>query len=110
MKANKYVKKFEEHTSELNISGVSDSFIDSIKKEMLDWYGFDLTYEQVKSYLESNKLDFFDTVEREDYVNFLGKTITGMSYPMNRDNREYKDTFFKKLRENSTDKGYMWVG
>lgn len=110
MKRQKYVRTFEEHSSELNISGVSDSFIDSIKKEMLDWYGFDLTYEQVKSYLESNKLDFFDTVEREDYVNFLGKTITGMSYPMNRDNREYKDTFFKKLRENSTDKGYMWVG
>lgn len=110
MKVNKYVKTYEEHTSELNISGVSDSFIDSVKKEMLDWYRFDLTYEQVKSYLESNKLDFFDTVEREDYADFLAKTITGMSFPMNGDSREYKDTFYKKLRENSTDNGYKWLG
>ena len=67
----KNMKTFEQHSSELNISDVSDSFIDSVKKEMLDWYGFDLTYQQVKNYLESNNLKFFDTVEREDYVNFL---------------------------------------
>lgn len=106
----KNMKTFEEHTSELNISDVSDSFIDSAKKEMLDWYGFDLTYEQVKNYLESNRLTFFDTVEREDYANFLGKTITGMYYPYNGSSDEYVNEFFKRLRENSTEKGYKWVG
>jgi hypothetical protein len=30
MKRQKYVRTFEEHSSELNISGVSDSFIDSV--------------------------------------------------------------------------------
>jgi hypothetical protein len=45
----KNMKTFEEHTSELNISDVSDSFIDRVKKEMLDWYRFDLTYGQVKN-------------------------------------------------------------
>ena len=92
------------------IHNVSDSFIDSVKKEMLDWYGFDLTYEQVKNYLESKMLKFFDTVEREDYANFLGKTITGMYYPYNGSNDEYVNEFFKRLRENSTEKGYKWVG
>src|SRR5574343_105609 len=95
----KNMKTFEEHSSELNISGVSDSFIDSVKKEMLEWYGFDLTNEQVKNYLESNKLNFFDTVEREDYANFLGKTITGMYYPHNSSSDEYVKEFFKRLRE-----------
>jgi hypothetical protein len=94
----------------LYISDVSDSFIDSVKKEMLEWYGFDLTHEQVKDYLESNKLDFFDTVEREDYLNFLGKNITGMYYPYNGSSDEYVKEFFKRLKENSTDKGYKWVG
>ena len=106
----KNIQTFEQHSSELNISDVSDSFIDSVKKEMLNWYGFDLTYEQVKNYLESNKLNFFDTVEREDYVNFLGKTITGMYYPYNSSSDEYVKEFFKRLRENSTEKGYKWVG
>ena len=105
----KNMKTFEEYSSELNISDVSDSFIDSVKKEMY-WYGFDLTYEQVKSYLESNNLNCFDTVEREDYVNFLGKTITGMYYPYNGSSDEYVKEFFKRLRENSTEQGYKWVG
>ena len=105
----KNMKTFEEYSSELNISDVSDSFLDSVKKEM-DWYGFDLTYEQVKSYLESNNLNCFDTVEREDYVNFLGKTITGMYYPYNGSSDEYVKEFFKRLRENSTEQGYKWVG
>ena len=106
----KNMKTFEEHSSELNISGVSDSFIDSVKKEMLDWYKFDLTHEQVKNYLESNKLDFFDTVEREDFSDFLGSTITGMRWPWNGDKDEYKNEFFKKLRENSEKCGYVWLG
>lgn len=100
----------ESQKPQLNISDVSDSFINRVKKEMLYWYGFDLTYEQVKSYLESNNLNFFDTVEREDYVNFLGKTITGMYYPYNGSSNEYVEEFFKRLRENSTEKGYKWVG
>lgn len=107
MKDLKHIKKFNESDESLNIS---DNFIDSVKKEMFDWYRFDLTYEQVKSYLERNKLDFFDTVEREDYADFLAKTITGMSCPMNGDSSEYKDIFYKKMRENSKNKGYKWVG
>ena len=55
-------------------------------------------------------MKFFDTVEREDYANFLGKTITGMYYPYNGSNDEYVNEFFKRLRENSTEKGYKWVG
>lgn len=104
------MKTFEEYSSELNISDVSDSFIDSVKKEMLDWYEFDLTYEQIKSYLESNNLNCFDTVEREDYVNFLGKTITGMYYPYNGSSDGYVKEFFKRLKENSAEQGYKWVG
>ena len=44
-------------------------------------------------------------MEREDYVNFLGKTITGMYYPYNGNSNEYVEEFFKRLRENSTEKG-----
>ena len=108
MKANKFVKTFEEHTSEFNISSVSDSFIDSVKKEMLDWYGFDLTYEQVKEYIESNKLEVFDTWERGDFGHFLAKKITGMEWPMNADSEEYKHEFYRKLKENSQKMGYKW--
>lgn len=107
-KIKKYMKTFEEHSSEESF--VSDELINSVRKEMLDWYRFDLTYEQVKNYLESNNLDFFDTIEREDFSNFLAKTITGMRWPWNGDKKEYKIEFFKKLRENSQRYGYIWLG
>lgn len=99
----------EYERQQLNILAVSDSFINSVKKEMLDWYGFDLTYEQVKKYLEINKLDFFDTVEREGFSDFLGRTITGMSWPWNGHAQDYKDEFFRKLKENSEKYGYVWL-
>lgn len=105
---NKIEDEYERQ--QLNILAVSDSFIDSVKKEMLDWYRFDLTYEQVKNYLISNNLDFFDTVEREDFSDFLGRTITGMNWPWNGQTQVYKDEFFTKLKENSEKCGYVWLG
>ncbi len=105
---NKHIDTFEQHQENFNISDVSNSFIESVKKEMLEWYGFDLTYEQVKDYIESNKLEVFDTWEREDFAHFLGKKITGIRWPMNNDSEEYTREFFKKLRENAQKMGYKW--
>ncbi len=81
---------------ELNTFAVRDSLILDVQKEMMDWCAFKITYEQVKDYLEHNKLDYFDTAEREDYAYFLAKAITGMDWPMNFDIDEYKESFYKK--------------
>jgi len=49
------------------------NLIEHIKNEMQLWYGFNLTYQQVKDYVSSNKLEYFDTWERENFGQFLAK-------------------------------------
>lgn len=100
----------------LNISeskskfNISDSLIKSVQKEMLKYYLFDLTYEQVKSYLEDNELNVFDTLEREEYAYYLSKEICDMRFPLNSDSEEYKKEFYQKLRRKAQEKGYIWLG
>ena len=99
----------------LDLDDPSSDFIKDIKKEMYMWYGFDLTDEQVKGYLEYRKdedgiiLNWFDTVEREDYAYYISKAIIGMDWPMNGSSQEYKDTFYKALREQAPLFGYKWI-
>ena len=105
----KNMKTFEEYSSELNISDVSDSFIDSVKKEMLDWFGFELTDQQVQEFLNDYpNANHFDTLERETFADYIAKKVTGMSFPMNGDSQEYKQKFYAELKKNSKPMGYIW--
>lgn len=91
---------------------MNQNLINEIKKEMYDWYGFDLTEKQIEDYLNSQdeQKDYFDTVEREDLADYLAKTITGMSWPMNMDKMEYKKEFYSTLKEKAPQFGYVWLG
>lgn len=92
---------------------INEELIKEIIDEMYRWYGFDLTYKQVKEYLDymrnsNNEIDCFDTYEREGYSDYLAKKITGMSWPMNMDGESYKREFYTLLKEKSKDYGYIW--
>jgi hypothetical protein len=82
--------------------------IESIKKEMNIWCGFELTDAQIQEWLDLAKPEVFDTMEREDFAYFLGQKIAGLIWPMNADSPEYKKEFFEKLKENSVKMGYIW--
>jgi len=80
-----------------------------IKKEMEEWYGFVLTDEQIQEWIDINKIESFDTLERSDFVDYLCRKITGLEYPMNADSYEYKMKVLKSLRENSSKMGYKFI-
>ena len=82
--------------------------IEDIRNIMKDWFAFELTNRQVEDYLMENPLQYFDTIEREDYADYLGRKITGMSFPRNGDSDKYKIDFYKKLKVNSSKLGYIW--
>lgn len=82
-----------------------DKFIKEIHDQMQDWFGFDLTEEQIIEYVEQSRIDCFDTVEREDFADHLAVKITGMNWPLNGDSSEYKKTFYQKLAANVVDHG-----
>ena len=110
MKMDKYVKTFEEYVFE---SGTlpSKKIIREIQDDMLNYFGFKLTDEQVKDYLINNKmksLRSFDTGYREEYVDYLANEITGMDFPMGIDSKETRKKFFDELAKNSREKGYEW--
>lgn len=90
-------------------------FIDEVKREMRSWYGFELTDEQVKEYLEDVEertgvlLEWFDTTEREDFAYFITSKVTGMEWPMYGSSQEYKNTFYKTLEEQAPLYGYKWI-
>jgi hypothetical protein len=86
-----------------------NQLISSIKKEMLD-YGFDLTDEQISDYIQIKNLQMFETNEREEYLDFIAKNITGMSFPKYGDTTSYKQNFYQKLRKNAKNKGYNFSG
>lgn len=81
------IKKFNEYYT----------FISDIKKQMMDWYGIDLLDQQISDYVKNTGIKYFDTLEREDFLDCIAKEITGMSYPMNKDTEEYKKQFFDKF-------------
>jgi hypothetical protein len=86
--------------------------IEEIKREMKSWYGFDLTDEQVIEFIEHHNeqhtLDCFDTLEREDFSDYLAQKITGMEWPMNGSEQSYKDHFYCTLITKSSELGYKW--
>jgi hypothetical protein len=86
-----------------------NQLISKIKKEMLD-YGFDLTDEQISDYIQIKNLQMFETNEREEYLDFIAKNITGMSFPSYGDTTSYKQNFSQKLRKNAKNKGYNFSG
>jgi hypothetical protein len=86
-----------------------NQLISEIKKEMLD-YGFDLTDKQISDYIQIKNLQMFETNEREEYLDFIAKNITGMSFPSYGDTTSYKQNFYQKLRENAKNKGYNFSG
>jgi len=82
--------------------------INDIRETMDDWFAFKLTNNQIKEYLKEHKIYSFDTLERDDYVDYLSKKITGMYFPLNGDTDEYKKSFFQKMKENASKMGYVW--
>ncbi len=82
--------------------------IKQIQDEMEYWFGFNLTEKQVEEYINKTKISFFDTVEREDLADDLGRKITGMGWPINADQQDYKDKFYELMRKNAEEKGYTW--
>jgi len=88
---------------------VHDELVSEIKESMNYWGGFDLTTEQIVEYLKIYSTHFgFDTVERENFLDFLGKKIVGMAWPLNGDSKEYSDKFFDKLKREAKNKGYNY--
>jgi hypothetical protein len=83
-------------------------FVNDIRNEMKDFYGVDLTEEQVRERIEDKDLDVFDTHERSCYIQYIAREITGMDYPCNGDSHEYSRIFWDKLKNNHKDKGYEW--
>ncbi len=79
-----------------------------IKKEMKIFYGFELTDEQIQKYLNENRIDCFDTIEREDFARYLSNKITEMDWPINDDSKEYKINFYSVLYKNAPKFGYVW--
>jgi hypothetical protein len=87
---------------------IQKKLINEIKSTMLHWFSFKLTNEQIVEYLTENPIEYFDTVEREDYANYLANKITGMDFPMNMDSDEYKNKFYILLYQKSKEMGYVW--
>lgn len=85
---------------------IMKTLVKEIKSTMMDWFSFDLTNEQIEEYLKENPIKWFDTVEREDYADYLAKKITGLNFPLNMDTQEYKDNFYKQLTIKSKEMGY----
>jgi len=74
-----------------------EELINLIQKEMISYYGIDLTRDQVVKYVIDNNLEVFDTLEREDFADYIAVKLTGMHWPLNMDSEEYKKEFYKKL-------------
>jgi hypothetical protein len=103
-------KLFEEGGETFGRGGMTkNQLISQIKKEMLD-YGFDLTDEQISDYIQIKNLQMFETNEREEYLDFIAKNITGMSFPSYGDTNSYKQNFYQKLIKNAKNKGYNFSG
>jgi cell division protein FtsI/penicillin-binding protein 2 len=100
MDAIKYLKSSEYY------SVANEELFEQIKKEMLDWYGFDLNNKQIREYVFKTNISHFDTFEREEYVNKISFEITGMDYPCGGDLEGYKEKFFSLLKNNALKKGY----
>ena len=84
--------------------------IKDIQNDMKSFYKFDLTDKQVIEYLKVTPLKYFDTIEREDFVNFLANKITGMDQTCYGDSETYKkEEFYKKMNENIEKFGYVWL-
>lgn len=75
----------------------SQEFIEEIKQEMLIYYNVDVSDDQIIAYVKQNKLNHFDTWEREDFINSIAIELIGMPWPMNGDSEEYKKEFYSKL-------------
>jgi hypothetical protein len=97
----------------LALDNPSFELIEEIKKEMKAWYGFELTDSQVIEFIyyhnEQHSLDCFDTLEREDFSDYLAQKITGMEWPMNGSPQSYKDHFYHTLITKSSELGYTWL-
>jgi len=85
-----------------------EGFITRIKEQMKLWYKLDLTDELVMEFLQNNPITSFDTVNREDFIDFIAKKVTGTHWPLNGDEELYKKEFFEKFEKEAINSGYIW--
>jgi hypothetical protein len=82
--------------------------IPRIQSEMKTFYGFDLTEKQILDWFKTQSCgSCFGIIERESFAHFLSNLIVGKDWPKNKDSQEYKDDFFRKLKENAPKLGYI---
>lgn len=79
-----------------------------IKIEMSQYYGLKLTDDQIKDIRENNNFEHFDTLEREQCIDYVAKKITGKGWPLNGDPDSYKKQFYKELKDKSKKLGYKF--
>ena len=74
-----------------------------------DWYGVHIPADKME--LICVELDLiarthFDTMDREDVINFVTQDVVGMRWPRFGDSEDYKDEFARKFKEKAQSKGY----
>ena len=82
-----------------------------IRKDMILFSGLYLTYPQIRAYLRTSRgksFKDFDTVEREIYIDWLGKKITGKNWPLGGTPEREAKAFFVLLRKNAPKMGYKY--
>jgi len=82
------------------MSNITQEILDDAIKVIKDWFELILPADIVIEFIKESNETCFDTVGREDLIDFVAKKVTGMSWPMFGDNKEYKTKFFNKLNEN----------
>ena len=72
--------------------------IKDIQSQMVSFHGFLLTDQQIIDYINEINLEYFGTVQREDFVDYLSVKITGIKFPRYKDTKQQRDEFFSKLK------------
>lgn len=81
---------------------------DMIGDDMSQFFGLILTDEQIKDIQDKFNFKYFDTVERDECIDYIVKKITGRAWPLNGDSEEYKKQFYADLKEGAGKLGYTF--
>ena len=86
-----------------------EEMIKDIQSQMKSFHGFLLTEQQIKDYINEINLEYFGTVQREDFVDYLSIKITGMKYPRYKTTEQQRNEFFDKLKNDIKNTEYKII-